>query len=225
MTEQAALITKLNIINKLGLSRYNQIALYNTDEHSPELMDYATASYQTDKQYDALIAHAYSIAEIGDLLTKFAGNGQIRPGGQLYLVIPRPTTTVYPGIERLDIFPALNINRTDGYFPDTNFTYTAMVALNQVFAIMGFKLATAREKKIALAQLASKQRGGSAAAFDGFISEIVAKLNAEDPALAEKFQRLSAAQQSASAKEIYSARTSLNRVKNFYQLVNDLKKD
>lgn len=222
MEEQAEAVKKLNQVIKLGLSRYETIALANEDEHSQELKGYTNTGYQTGGQYDAVFVHVYSLAEMAAALQHFADQGQIREMGQLYLVYPKATNPVYPGIDRQEIFPGLHINRQEGYFPGTNFKFKVLAGLNDIFSIAGFQWLPAREKAI---DLANRQPAGAAdeAGYQQFIPELEAKLAQEDAGLQAKFQALSLAQQTAIAQEIYSARSSLNRVQRFYKLVNELK--
>lgn len=224
MEEQAELVKKLNQVIKLGLSRHETITLYNEDEHSQALKGFTNADYQDDSQYDAIFVHVYSIAEMADVFQLFADQGQLREKGQLYLVYPKLDNPVYPGIDRQDIFPGLHIDKKEGYFPETNFKFNVMASLNEVFSILGFKLMADREKTIDLVNSQPAAAANNAAQYQQFIPEMAAKLAQEDEVLRDKFQALPMAKQTEMAQDIYSARTSLNRVQRFYKLVNELKR-
>lgn len=216
--------TREELIKKLHLSKFKDIALYNNSPHSQELSLITSQDYLADltQDFDVIFVHTFTLDEMKEMLLTLWEQSTIRPGGIAYLVYPKLNNPEYPGIHRDDIFPALEVDDGLGLMPNTHYKFNKMVSLNEIFTIIGLKHLTDKELKNLSASKNNTQPSGRVSDYIQYIPEIVTKLEADHSDLVNKFQSLTPGKQRNWAREIYSARTQATQDKRWQKLFDEL---
>ncbi len=216
--------TQDELIKKLHLSKYTDIALYNNSPHSQELSLITSQDYLADltHPFDVIFAHTFSLDEMKKVLLTFWEEESIRPNGIAYLIYPKLNNPYYPGIHRDDIFPALKIDDGLSIMPSTHYKFNKMVSLNDVFTIIGLKHLNEKDIQKMLSGQGNSKPSSRVGDYIKYIPEIEHQLSQINSTLAQSFRALTPGRQRHWAYDIYSARTQITRDKRLTSLISEL---
>lgn len=130
-----------SIVEKLRLQKYQDIALLQVPSDAgyfEELTEYDT-KLMGPKTYDLIFAFAVDMESLQSIVREVIGGNYLNKKGYLYLAYPKKGNKVYPSfIHRDDLFPGLNTGE-DGYIGESTIKFARMVALDDVFTVVGLK--------------------------------------------------------------------------------------
>lgn len=128
------------IVDKLGLRKYEQIAVLN----EPEDLDYFTQlqPYDTSLQaaeYDLIVAYTLDMPSLRVLVQEVIAKSCLKQGGYLFAAYPKKGNQRYASfIHRDELFAGLGSDE-EGYIGESEVKFARMVGLDEVFTIVGFK--------------------------------------------------------------------------------------
>jgi len=201
----------MSIIEKLNLSKYNNIAIINQPEDYSVFIKYpAEFSENHDALFifvqtvDEMISHTHHIIEHNLLVEK----------GYVFFAYPKKGNNRYETfVHRDEIFPAMKVGE-DGYVGNSDIKFARMVSMDDVYTVVGLK----REKKKVKKTSAASQ---CVADYENNVSD-VEQLLAENSSELQFFQSLTPGYQKDWARYIFSAKQQKTREKRKAQMVDVL---
>lgn len=191
------------IVEKLKLTSFQQPVVLNrpNKNYLPEL---ATAQKTLPQEpVDLIFAFVRTLQELQYLVSTIIDAGCLVENGLLYIAYPKKGNPMYPTfIHRNELFPALQVNKEDGYIAGTNYKFNRMAALDEVFTVVGIKHVIKKRN--------SKAASGRVDDYKNYIPEIIAFLQTT-PWEADFFQQLTPDYQKEWARYIYSAKKAATR--------------
>lgn len=138
-----------NIVEKLKLQKYKKIALLNVPEganYFEELTDYDTQL--SSSSYDLIFAFVLDMESLQKIVQTIIGKNYLDKKGYVFLAYPKKDNKVYPTyIHRDDLFEGLGADE-EGYVGNSTIKFSRMVALDDVFTVVGLKEDSKAKKKV-----------------------------------------------------------------------------
>lgn len=128
------------IIEKLNLTKYNHKVILNKPEsHYFSDLTEVEEAFPT-APVDLIIAFVTTVEEFQKIVQQVIEEKILMDNGLLYVAYPKKGNSKYQTfVHRDEIFPALKIDKEDGYIKGTTFKFNRMVRLDEVFTIAGIK--------------------------------------------------------------------------------------
>ncbi|WBL16620.1 YdeI/OmpD-associated family protein [Sutcliffiella sp. NC1] len=201
----------MTIINKLKLDKYENLAVVNepSDYHIFDGFETALTG-----NHDAIFIFIETINDMVEHTEKVINEQQLREKGYLFFAYPKKGNKRYETfVHRDEIFPTLKVGE-DGYVGDSDVKFSRMVAMDDVFTVVGLK----REKKKAQKTSAASQ---CVADYEDNVKDVEALL-AEHPNERTFFLELTPGYKRDWARYIFSAKQQKTREKRQAQMVDIL---
>lgn len=129
------------IVEKLKLQKYNEVALL----HIPDDTTYfgGLSTYDTSlvdkKTYDLIFAFVLDMKSLQSIVQEIIEGNHLEKKGYINLAYPKKGNKVYPTyIHRDELLAGLGANE-DGYIGGSTIKFARMVALDDVFTVIGLK--------------------------------------------------------------------------------------
>lgn len=129
-----------SIVEKLKLQNYKDVALLNV----PTELNYFNElkNYETElgtKTFDLIFAFVLDMESLQGIVKTIIEENHLNKKAYVYLAYPKKDNKVYPTyIHRDDLLGGLGANE-DGYIPNSTIKFARMVALDDVFTVVGLK--------------------------------------------------------------------------------------
>ncbi|RHW36195.1 hypothetical protein D1B33_11185 [Lysinibacillus yapensis] len=197
-----------SIVEKLKLQKYKNIALLNVPEQSKyfdELTDYDTELGQAQK-YDLIFAFALDMASLQSIVKIVIDHNYLNTKGYLYLAYPKKGNKVYTTyVHRDDLLQGLGANE-DGYIGESTIKFARMVALDEVFTVVGLK-----EE----AKMKNRKPGKPSQSVSDYVDMIpqIEKDLEDIPEILAFYQSLTPGYQKDWARYVYSAKQEATKEK------------
>ncbi|PMC35972.1 hypothetical protein CJ195_17105 [Bacillus sp. UMB0899] len=201
----------MSIVEKLNLSKYNNMAVINQpDDYSI----FANQSTAFSEAHDAIFIFVKTIDEMVDHTEHIINHNLLEEKGYLFFAYPKKGNKRYETfVHRDEIFPAMKVGE-DGYVGESDIKFARMVSMDEVFTVVGLK----REKKKVKKTAAASQ---CVADYEDHVTD-VEQLLAEHPSELQFFQGLTPGYQRDWARFIFSAKQQKTREKRQAQMVDVL---
>jgi len=201
----------MSIIEKLNLSKYNNIAVINQPEDYSVFIHYST---EFSENHDALFIFVKTVDEMVTHTHHIIDHNLLVEKGYLFFAYPKKGNNRYETfVHRDEIFPAMKVGE-DGYVGNSDIKFARMVSMDDVYTVVGLK----REKKKVKKTSAASQ---CVADYENNVTD-VEQLLAEHPSELQFFQRLTPGYQKDWARYIFSAKQQKTREKRQAQMVDVL---
>lgn len=129
-----------SIVEKLKLQKYKNVALLNIPTGSnyfSELKDFETEL--GTKTFDLIFAFVLDMDALKEIVKIIIEKNYLNKKGYIYLAYPKKDNKVYSTyIHRDDLLTGLAADE-DGYILSSNIKFSRMVALDDVFTVVGLK--------------------------------------------------------------------------------------
>ncbi|WP_077212219.1 YdeI/OmpD-associated family protein [Bacillus dakarensis] len=201
----------MTIIDKLNLTKYKDMIVVNQPSDY-ELFN----SYKSDLtgEHDAIFIFVETIDEMVSHTQRIIKEQLLLEKGYLFFAYPKKGNKRYEiFIHRDEIFPAMKVGE-DGYVGDSDVKFARMVAMDEVFTVVGLK----REKKKA------KKSSAASQCVADYVDKVadIEKLLANHPDELKFYQELTPGYQVDWARYIFSAKQQKTRDKRQAQMVDVL---
>ncbi len=133
------------LVKKLSLEKYPRKLMQNAPE-GWSLLSGTGFDTVPEGVYGLSLRFVFALPEMRDAIAAAPADGLLAPGGYLYLAYPKKGNKLYPHIDRDSLFPFLSVNDDDGYVADLPMKFSKMVALDEVFTLVGIKYLPDRPK-------------------------------------------------------------------------------
>ncbi|WP_080847865.1 YdeI/OmpD-associated family protein [Cytobacillus gottheilii] len=203
----------MSIIDKLNLTKYNNLAVL----HQPEDYDLFNG-YKTELSgdHDAIFIFIENINQMVEHTKRIIQEEQLVEKGYLFFAYPKKGNKRFDShIHRDEIFPAMKVGE-DGYVDESDIKFARMVSMDDVFTVIGLK----REKKKAKKSSAASQ---CVADYEDQIPD-VEKLLTDHPEQLTFYQSLTPGYKRDWARYIFSAKQQKTRDNRQVQMVEILSK-
>ncbi|MDN4494069.1 YdeI/OmpD-associated family protein [Ureibacillus aquaedulcis] len=206
-----------SIAEKLKLHKYKEVALLelpDSPNYFEELTDYDT-SLVDSKSYDLIFAFVLNMESLQSIIRKIIEGNYLKTKGYIYLAYPKKGNKVYSSyIHRDDLLAGLDA-KEDGYISGSTIKFARMVALDDVFTVVGLK----EESK-------SKNTKSAKASqcvddYIGMIPEIESDLQ-DAPDILAFYQSLTPGYRKDWARYVYSAKQEATKEKRRKEMKNIL---
>ncbi|MFS0690690.1 YdeI/OmpD-associated family protein [Sporosarcina sp. 179-K 8C2 HS] len=135
------------IVEKLGLQKYERIAILNKPE---DVDEFDTLTYDADLQkesYQCVFSFIFTLDEFVERANVLIEKQMIENNGYAFLAYPKKGNKKYEQyIERDVFFEKLAIDE-DGYLSGSDLKFSRMVSLNEVFTVVGLKAVKKKAEK------------------------------------------------------------------------------
>ncbi|MFJ8237448.1 YdeI/OmpD-associated family protein [Ureibacillus sp. NPDC094379] len=129
-----------SIVEKLKLQKYKSVALINVPEGShyfDELTDYQTEL--GSNSFELIFVFVLNMEELQAQVKAILENNNLNQKGYVFLAYPKKGNKVYSSyIHRDDLFEGLGAGE-DGYIRESTIKFARMVALDDIFTVVGLK--------------------------------------------------------------------------------------
>ncbi|WP_042143274.1 YdeI/OmpD-associated family protein [Paucisalibacillus sp. EB02] len=202
----------MSIIDKLKLTKYNNIAVLNEPEDYTTFNGYPT---ELSADHDTIFIFVETLDEMVQQTKYIIENEKfLKEKGYLFFAYPKKGNRRYDTyIPRDDMFPVLKVDE-DGYVDGSDIKFARMVSMDDVFTVVGLR----REKKKAKKSTPSSQ---CVADYEGQENEVEALL-VEHPNELAFYQNLTPGYRRDWARYIFSAKQQKTRDKRSEQMVEVL---
>lgn len=140
----------MTIINKLKLNKYKNLVIINQPSDYDLFDGYKTS---LSKKHDAIFIFVQTIDEMVSQTQRIIKGDYLLEKGYLFFAYPKKGNKRYDTfVHRDEIFPKLKVEE-DGYIPDSDFKFSRMVSMDDIFTVVGLK----HEKKKGLKSRAASQ--------------------------------------------------------------------
>ncbi|WP_282155003.1 YdeI/OmpD-associated family protein [Cytobacillus gottheilii] len=203
----------MSIIDKLNLTKYNNLTVLNQPEDYDLFNGFKT---ELTGDHDAIFIFIESINQMVEHTNRIIQEGQLVEKGYLFFAYPKKGNKRFDThIHRDEIFPAMKVGE-DGYVDESDIKFARMVSMDDVFTVIGLK----REKKKAKKSSAASQ---CVADYEDQIQD-VEKLLIGHPDELGFYQSLSPGYKREWARYIFSAKQQKTRNSRQAQMVEILSK-
>ena len=197
------------IVEKLNLNKFGaKLVVGKPDE-----------TYLTDLElglgsapYDLIFAFANSKADFVKIYQE--NSVLLAPEGLLYMAYPKKGNKKFDSyVHRDELFELLGADSETGFVVDTALKFNRMVALDDIYTVVGIKNAVKEKGKVAKSSVPS----GRVADYIEKIPELRALL-AKEAVAAEFFEKLTPGYQKDWARYIYSSKTEATQQKHIDEM-------
>lgn len=201
----------MSIVDKLNLKKYEKMAVLN------EPNDYDLFSgYQNTLtgNHDAIFIFIETIEDMVKHTQKIIQDEKLLEKGYLFFAYPKKGNKRYDTfVHRDEIFPAMKVGE-DGYVGESDIKFSRMVAMDDVFTVVGLK----REKKKA------KKSSAASQCVADYVDNVkdVEKLLSEYPNELAFYQELTPGYKTDWARYVFSAKQQATRDKRQARMVDVL---
>ncbi|KAB2331266.1 YdeI/OmpD-associated family protein [Bacillus mesophilum] len=203
----------MSIIDKLNLTKYNNLAVQSQPEDYDLFNGYKT---ELSGDHDAIFIFIENINQMVEHTKRIIQEEQLVEKGYLFFAYPKKGNKRFDThIHRDEIFPAMKVDE-DGYVDGSDIKFARMVSMDDVFTVIGLK----REKKKAKKSSASSQ---CVADYEDQIPD-VEKLLTDHPEELDFYQSLTPGYKRDWARYIFSAKQQKTRDSRQAQMVEILSK-
>lgn len=191
------------IVEKLNLSKYEKAVVLN--EPAGESLLEGLAPYDTELAegagYDLVFAFTLDMPALQAVVRKVIEGGHLNKNGYLYAAYPKKGNKAYPTyIHRDELFAGLGAGE-DGYIGTSDFKFSRMVGLNEVFTVVGFKEEARKAQATVSASAKPSQRTED---YADRVSDIENDLR-DHPAALDLYRSLTPGYRKDWARFVYSA--------------------
>ncbi|MFD2043733.1 YdeI/OmpD-associated family protein [Ornithinibacillus salinisoli] len=200
----------MSIINKLNLSKYENMAVLNQPKDYDLFNEYRTT---LSGEHDAIFIFVETIDEMVNYTNQIINEQQLREKGYMFFAYPKKGNKRYDTfVHRDDIFPAMKVDG-DGYVENSDVKFSRMVSMDDVYTVVGLM----REKKNKKSTAASQ----CVADYEENVKDIE-KLLSDHPNELRFYKDLTPGYQRDWARYIFSAKQQKTREKRQLQMVDIL---
>ena len=201
----------MTIINKLKLNKYKNLVIINQPSDYDLFDGYKTS---LSKKHDAIFIFVQTIDEMVSQTQRIIKGDYLLEKGYLFFAYPKKGNKRYDTfVHRDEIFPKLKVEE-DGYIPDSDFKFSRMVSMDDIFTVVGLK----HEKKKGLKSRAASQ---SVADYEDNVKDIE-ELLADYPNQLKFYQELTPGYRRDWARYIFSPKQQKTREKRQSQMIDIL---
>lgn len=201
----------MTIINKLKLNKYKNLVIINQPSDYDLFDGYKTS---LSKKHDAIFIFVQTIDEMVSQTQRIIKGDYLLEKGYLFFAYPKKGNKRYDTfVHRDEIFPKLKVEE-DGYIPDSDFKFSRMVSMDDIFTVVGLK----HEKKKGLKSRAASQ---SVADYEDNVKDIE-ELLADYPNQLKFYQELTPGYRRDWARYIFSPKQQKTREKRQSQIIDIL---
>lgn len=126
----------MSIIEKLNLKKYPRLTVLNEPESYTIFDSYPN---ELSDEQDCIFSFVYTLDEMKELAFDLIQKDVITTNGYLFFAYPKMNNKVYETyIHRDAILPGLETD-DDGFVKDSLYKFSRMVALDEVFTVVGIK--------------------------------------------------------------------------------------
>ncbi|MDR0299905.1 MAG: YdeI/OmpD-associated family protein [Streptococcaceae bacterium] len=197
------------ITEKLNLNKFTKklVVARPSEDYLTDFEDFDEKPNSNDKSYDLIFAFVESKE---DFLKKFSENrDRLAIDGLFYIAYPKKGNKKFESyVHRDELFSLLQADSETGFIKDSSLKFNRMVALDDIYTVIGIKNA---EKELKKAKKSSKV-SGRVADYVEKLPDLRAILAKEKLAL-EFFENLTPGYQKDWARYIYSAKTEATQQK------------
>lgn len=129
------------IVEKLKLQKYNEVALLHIPDDTTYFWGLSTydTSLVDKKTYDLIFAFVLHMESMQSIVQEIIEGNHVEKKGYIYLAYPKKGNKVYPTyIHRDELLTGLGANE-DRYIGGSTIKFARMVALDDVFTVIGLK--------------------------------------------------------------------------------------
>jgi hypothetical protein len=138
--------SKKSVIEKLNLNKYPSKLILNTPK---DINDFKTIDYDASikrDNYDLIFIFIFSLADFSKYLQEVVEKQLVKDNGYLYFAYPKKNNPQYEEyIDRDSIYNEQHYNE-DGFIHGSNLKFSRMISLDDVFTVVGMKLASEKTK-------------------------------------------------------------------------------
>ncbi|KON88791.1 hypothetical protein AF332_19630 [Sporosarcina globispora] len=201
----------MTIIDKLKLSKYNNMAVLNQPNDYDIFNGFQT---ELSGEHDSIFIFAYTVDEMVDHTQRVIKEDQLLEKGYLFFAYPKKGNKRYETfVHRDDIFPAMKVGE-DGYVGNSDVKFSRMVSMDDVFTVVGLKREKKKEKK-------SSAPSQCVADYEDNVKDVEKRL-ADYPDVLRFYQELTPGYQRDWARYIFSVKQQKTREKREEQMVEIL---
>lgn len=204
------------LIKKLGIGKLEQKAILNLPE---DVQDFEGLEFDTELQrerYDLILSFVFTLDELKSQLRKAVDENRLKEEGVLYFAYPKKGNKQYETyIHRDEILPSVEMDE-DGYVFGSTIKFNKMVALNEIFTIVGLKNLPKRAQR-------STQPSQCVSDYVDRVSDLEALLRGYPEAL-ELFHALTPGYQRGWARYVFGVKTAATSQKRLQSMVEILLK-
>lgn len=135
------------LIKKLGIEKLEQKAILELPE---DVLDFIGLEFDTRlirKKYDLILSFVFTLDDLKSQLRMVVTENRLNEQGVLYFAYPKKGNKQYKTyIHRDEILPSVEMDE-DGYLFGSTIKFNKMVALNEVFTIVGLKNVSVKIQK------------------------------------------------------------------------------
>lgn len=201
----------MTIVDKLNLKKYAKMAVLNEPNDYDLFAGYPTT---LSGNHDAIFIFVETIEDMVKHTEQIIKDEQLLEKGYLFFAYPKKGNKRYETfVHRDEIFPAMKVGE-DGYVGESDIKFSRMVAMDDVFTVVGLK----REKKKA------KKSSAASQCVADYVDNVkdVEKLLSEYPNELAFYQDLTPGYKTDWARYIFSAKQQATRDKRQAQMVDVL---
>ncbi|MFC7687812.1 YdeI/OmpD-associated family protein [Ureibacillus sp. GCM10028918] len=208
-----------SIVEKLKLQKYKEIALLQVPADSAyfnDLPDYDTELVDT-KSYDLIFAFVLDMESLQSIVQEIIKESFLNQKGYIYLAYPKKGNKIYSTfIHRDDLLAGLNADE-EGYIGGSSIKFARMVALDDVFTVVGLK----EDSK---SKSTNKKSTKASQCVDDYIEMIpqIEKDLQEVPEVLAFYQSLTPGYRKDWARFVYSAKQETTKEKRRNEMKNIL---
>lgn len=206
-----------SIVEKLNLMNYSTKAVVNrpTKEYLSEIPE--SQKQLPTKSVDLLFIFVETMGEFKQVVSEVIEKQLLNKNGVLFVAYPKKGNKKYSTfVHRDEIFPALQVDDSDGYVANSTLKFNRMVSLDETFTVTGMKNI---ERK-------AKTKASSSARVDDyiqFIPEIEAFIEQHKEAKM-LFDQLTPGYKKDWARYVYSAKQEVTQEKRKNEMIDILTK-
>lgn len=201
----------MTIIDKLNLTKYKNMTVLNQPSDYELFNGFGT---ELTGDHDAIFIFVETIDEMVSHTHRIIKEQRLLEQGYLFFAYPKKGNKRYETfVHRDEIFPAMKVGE-DGYVGDSDVKFARMVAMDEVFTVVGLK----REKKKAKKSTAASQ------CVADYVDQVkdIEKLLTDHPNELKFYLELTPGYQVDWARYIFSAKQQKTRDKRQAQMVDVL---
>jgi hypothetical protein len=195
------------IVEKLNLHKYEKVAVLDLPEganYLSQLSGFDTAL--NGKPYDLIFSFVLDMDSLKERVSNIIESNALSPNGYLFLAYPKKGNKVYPTfVHRDELLAGLGAGE-DGFIGTSDIKFARMVALDEVFTVVGLKEDSKSRKKVPTA---------ASQCVDDYI-EMVSDIEndlRQKPELLAFYQSLTPGYRKNWARYVYSAKQDATKEK------------
>lgn len=201
----------MTIINKLKLNKYKDLVIINQPSDYNLFDVYKTT---LSKKHDAIFIFVQTMDEMVSQAQRIIKGDYLLEKGYLFFAYPKKGNKRYDTfVHRDEIFPKLKVDE-DGYIPDSDFKFSRMVSMDDVFTVVGLKHEQKKDTK-------SSAASQSVADYEDNVKDIETLL-ADYPNQLKFYQELTPGYRRDWARYIFSPKQQKTREKRQSQMIDIL---